>query len=425
MKKSFFQTVALLCAAVFVCSARAAFSPAGTVVFANLDTVAASIAGLAGKSADPVLKNAVPMALRNQAAVRLFGPMRSGMPGVAVCYVDAQAVAKLMASSRKNEAAFERTKRWTMLYPASISRAAFLQRHPDAKIVDKAGVICVPPGRHSRRTLYAWYSPDGKWATVASAPSLATHTYKAALGALGRPFKPGDLAFVRMSAAGARAVFQTDVCAGGEIVVRLTSAGLELRGTVQNRDVICPTLPASALSFGGVPGDVPLFGVTSLKDDIRSADIFALAGPDVATFVKKSLHFVPGRSSNAYYLPGAPKEKVLKGKQQMASTAPAASLLKPSERLMRILPEAKTHPAASVMFCSPTTVLRIYLPKVAATMGPMDSATLLTGARLLRRVRGDGAGFMGWREKGVDHFLLRISRDELRGTANLWSLLFL
>lgn len=424
MASPFRLAAAFICAAVFVLAAPAAFSPAGTVVFANLDEVAKSVAGLAGDGVDPVLKTAVPRAIRGQAAARLFGPMRRGMPGVAVCYVDAQAVAKLMAAPKRNEAAFERTKLWSVLYPASVGRADFLKRNPEAKVVDKSGVIHVPPGRHSRRAFYVWYSPDGNWAALAPAKSMAAHTYKAALPALGQPLA-GNLAIVKLDAPGARAIFQSDVCAGGTIFVRLAASGLELRGTVRNREAICPTLPAGAFSFAGVPGSAPLFGVTSLQDDIRSADIFALAGPDVASLVRKSLRFVKGRGVNAYYLPGAAATPEKPGKQKGASAAPPASSLPSAERLFRILPEARKNPAASVMFCSPTTVLRIYLPKVAATMMPADSMQMMLGVRMLRRVRGDGAGFMGWREKGVDHFLMRVSRDELRGTANLWSMMFL
>ena len=77
------------------------------------------------------------------------------------------------------------------------------------------------------------------------------------------------------------------------------------------------------------------------------------------------------------------------------------------------------------MFCSPTTVLRLYLPRIAATLMPLESAKMQMGVRMLRRVRGDGLGFMGWREGHDDKFLIRISRDELWGTSALWSSLFL
>jgi hypothetical protein len=76
------------------------------------------------------------------------------------------------------------------------------------------------------------------------------------------------------------------------------------------------------------------------------------------------------------------------------------------------------------MFCSPTTVLRLYLPRIAATLMPLDSAKMQMGVRLLRPARGDGMGLMGWREGHDDKFLVRISRDELYGTSALWSMLF-
>ena len=69
--------------------------------------------------------------------------------------------------------------------------------------------------------------------------------------------------------------------------------------------------------------------------------------------------------------------------------------------------------------------MRHCLPKVAAKMMPFDSAKLQVVLRLLRKVRGDGIGVMGWREGSQDKFFVRISRDELWGTANLWSAILL
>ena len=98
----------------------------------------------------------------------------------------------------------------------------------------------------------------------------------------------------------------------------------------------------------------------------------------------------------------------------------------PAARLAKILPEARALPAtANALFCSPTTVLRLCLPKVAAKMMPMDSAKLHVMLRLLRSARGDGLGCMSWHDGKMDRLLIRISRDELYGTANLWSMLFL
>ena len=57
-------------------------------------------------------------------------------------------------------------------------------------------------------------------------------------------------------------------------------------------------------------------------------------------------------------------------------------------------------------------------------MMPLDSAKMQMGVRLLRPVRGDGMGLASWREGRDDRFLVRISRDELYGTAGLWAMLF-
>ncbi len=388
-----------------VLQARAAFSPAGTVTFADLQTIAAEVASIGKGTADPLLTAAIPKAIRNQGAARLFGPMRRGMPGVAVCYVDAQQIARLAAARKASDAEFDRAKRWTVLYPATIGRGQFLKLHRDA-VVEKNGTVRIPPGAHSRRTLWAYWSADGQWASLAPSANMAVHVHQAAAQALRRPLG-NDLAHVRMDAAGARAVFQTDACAGGTISVRMTPAGLELRGTVRAAGTRLP-LPPGAMSFKHIPAHAVLFGVTSSPDDMRSADVFSLAGPEVAAFVKKSLAFVRAQGYSSYFLSGTAKRQ-----------PPARA------RMDRILPEAAARPAANVMFCSPTTVLRLYLPKIAATLMPLESAKMQMGVRMLRSVRGDGLGFMGWREGRDDKFLIRISRDELWGTSALWSSLFL
>ncbi|MGN0852037.1 MAG: hypothetical protein ACI4Q3_01525 [Kiritimatiellia bacterium] len=411
MKNAFFKTAALLCAAVFAFSAPAAYTPAGTVTFANLDTIADAVAGIAGKGPDPLLKSVLPKTIRGQVAARLFGAMRPGMPGVAVCYVDAAAVARLTASSqhnRRSDEAFDRTKFWAILYPASIKRAAFLQRHPEAK-ADRAGIIRIPPGPHSRRTFYAWYSPDGNWVTLAPSAAMATHTYKQGVAALARPLGR-DLAYVRLDSRGVRAIFQSDICAGAEFSVRMTPAGLELRGTARKVMIDRAYLPPGALAFSQVPANAPLFGATTDPKDIRSFDIFSLFGPDAAKLVQKSLLYRRGAGSSTFSLEG------VKG---------MGSALRPRDRLLRILPEAKTMPAANVMFCSLTTTLQVCLPKVASTLMPFESMRMHAAKRLLRAVRGDGMGFIGWREGDDDKYFIRISRDDLRGTSNLWSLLFL
>ena len=393
-----------LCATVLALHSPAAFSPAGTVTFTDLRVIAAHVESLARGKSDILLSQTLPQTIRNQGAARLFGPMRKGMPGVAVCYVDSALLAKLAASRSAKEADYDRAKRWAVLYPASIDRATFLKRHPDAAR-EKNGAFRIPPGPHSRRMLWVAWSADGRWASLAPTPNMAVHVHSAAAAALRRPLN-GELAFVRMDAAGARAVFQSDACAGASISVRMTKAGLELWGTVRAAGVRLP-LPPGAISFKHVPQNAPFFGVTSSPDDVRSTDVFSFAGPEVSAFVKKSLAFVKAQGYSTYFLNGAP------------GGAPP-----PKARLAAILPEATSRQAVNVMFCSPTTVLRFYLPKVAATMMPLQSAKMQMGVRLLRRVRGDGMGLASWREGHDDRFLVRISRDELYGTAGLWALLF-
>jgi len=391
-------------AALAAMQVRAAYSPAGTVLFTDLKVIAAHVESLDRSKSDLLLSDALPKKIRGQGAALLFGPMRRGAPGVAVCYVDSQLIAKLSAARKPSDAELDRAKRWAVLYPATIDRATFLRRHPNA-LKEKNGALRIPPGPHSRRTLWAYWSADGQWASLAASPNMATHVHSAGAAALRHPLN-GDLAFIRMDAAGARAVFQSDVCAGASISVRMTPAGLELRGTVRAAGVRLP-LPPGALSFKHVPPHAPFFGVTSSPDDVRSAEVFSFAGPEVSAFVRKSLAFVRAQGYSTYFLNG------VKG-----------SASHPSARLQKVLPEASTRQAVNVMFCSPTTVLRLYLPRIAATLMPLESARMQMGVRLLRRVRGEGMGLMSWREGHEDKFLVRISRDELWGTAALWSMLF-
>ena len=391
-------------AAIAALQAAAAFSPAGTVTFTDLNVIAAHVESLARNKNDPLLTQTLPNTIRHQGAARLFGPMRRGAPGVAVCYVDSQLIAKLTAARKAKDSDIERAKRWAVLYPATIGKAAFLKRFPNA-VREKNGAIRVPPGNHSRRTLWACWSQDGQWASLAPSAVMAVHVHTAAAPALRRPLN-GDLAFIRMDANGARAVFQSDACAGASISVRMTQAGLELRGTVRASGVRLP-LPPGVLSFKHVPDHAPFFGVTSSPDDVRSAEVFSFAGPEVSSFVRKSLAFVRAQGYSTYFLSG------VKGPTPH-----------PNARLQKILPEAAGRQSSNVMFCSPTTVLRLYLPRIAATMMPLDSAKMQMGVRLLRPVRGDGMGLMGWREGHDDKFLVRISRDELYGTSALWSMLF-
>ena len=406
--------LAVVClAALGVWCARAEIRPACTVTFADLPTIANQVASLGKGMTDPILTQLVPSAIRNQGAARLFGPMRAGAPGVAVCYVDAARIAQLTqrlnGRGRKPGAdEFDRAKFWSVLYPLTTTKAAFLAKHPDA-VPQKNGALRIPAGRHSRRTLYAYFTPDGKWAALGPTAMIAAHTPTAAAGALRRPLG-GDLAFVQMGPSGARALFQSDAFSGGTIVVRMTARGLELSGNVRLNTAHRPALPPAALSFPGVPTSAPLFGATSTPGDLGSADIFAMLDPAIADFIRKSLAFSRAPGANYYSL-------------NASADVPGGGA--PRVRLMKILPEANKPGLSNVMFCSPTTVLRLYLPKVADTLMPMESAKMRMAARLLKRVRGDGLGFMSWRAGKDDLFFIRISRDELRGTSSLWSMLFL
>ena len=410
MKKQF---VVICLAALGAWCARAEIRPACTVTFADLPTIASQVASLGKGTTDPVLTQLVPSAIRNQGAAKLFGPMSPGSAGVAVCYVDAAKLARLMQQlngrGRKPSAEeFDRAKWWSLLYPVKITKAAFLARHPDA-VPQKNGALRIPPGRHSRRTLYAFFTPDGKWAALGPSATIAAHTPAAAAGALRRPLG-GDLAFIQMGPSGARALFQSDAFSGGTIVVRMTVKGLELSGSVRLNDARRPALPPVALSFPGIPTSAPLFGATSMPGDLGSADIFAMLDPTIADFIRRSIAFTRAPGVNYYSL-------------HASADVPGGG--PPRVRLMKLLPEANKPGLSNVMFCSPTTVLRLYLPKVADTLMPMESAKMRMAARMLKRVRGDGLGFMSWRSGKDDLFFIRVSRDELRGTASLWSMLFI
>ena len=385
------------------------YRPAGTVVFANLETIARTVAGIPAKgSHDPILSDQVPKMIRNQGAAKLFGPMRPGAPGVAVCYVDPAIAARVAAAKRPSGADLDRVKRWCVVYPTAMTKAAFLQRHPTC-VTEANGTWRVPPGPHSRRTFWVWFSPDGQWAVLAPSSSIARHAFGAAAPVLSRPLG-NDLAHIRMDAAGTRAVFGSDLCAGGFLAIRMTPRGLELRGSARGIAMRRPPLPSGAMSLAGVPPSSPLFGVTTTPSDVRMAeDLFAKAGPEFGLFVRRSLQQLQGAGYSAYYL-----------------DVPEARGGAPAARLAAILPEARGMPAtANTMFCSPTTVLRHCLPKVAAKMMPLDSAQLHFALRLLRPARGDGLACMNWREGEEDKLLIRISRDELWGTAQIWSLMFL
>ncbi len=392
-------------------SPRLAYRPAGTVAFANLERIAQTVAGIAGKgSRDLVLTYTVPRAIRNQGAAILFGPMRSNAHGVAVCYVEPTISARVAASKHPSDSDLDRMKRWTIVYPTTMTRAAFLQRNPQA-VPDVLNTVRVPPGRTIKRTLWAWFAPDGQWAVLGPTPAMAANAYSFSASARARPLGQ-DLAYIRMDATGARAVFGTDVCAGGMIAVRMGPKGLELRGSGRLGKVFRKPLVPGALNFPGIPVTAPLFGTTTTPSDVHVAeDIFGMAGPEFGAYVRSSLRYLNGAGATGYFLDG---------------TGAANTGLSPAARLSKILPEAKLLPStANAMFCSPTTVMRLCLPKVAAKMMPFDSAKLQVVLRLLRQVRGDGMGVMSWREGTEDKLFIRISRDELWGLSNLWSTLLL
>ena len=403
--------------------ADGAYAPAVTVAFTDTRVIAAHVQALGRGTSDMLLNRSIPAAIANSPVAQLFGPMRPGSTGVAVCYVDSQVVARILATPagaagrKKREADLERAKHWTVYYPATVSQTALLKKRPGVKMVQ--GCLAIPPaqGQHGP-IVYACYSPDGKWVSVSVSPILAKHTAAAAAPALKQPLG-GNLAIIQMSATGSRALFQTDACAGGTILVRMRPGGLELDGTVRMK----PSAPAGALhpaafGFSYVPQTAPLFGATTSGNDIRSAEVFAIAGPEVSAFVRRSL--VEGRMRDvpamAYHLPAWTRP----GKP------PAKVNGTPRTRFAAILPEAlKRADLENVMFCSPTEVLRQSLPRIAAKLPIKDAVQLELGIRLLKPVRGDGLGFMSWRQGPNERFFIRISHDELRGTAGLWSALFL
>ena len=388
-----------------------AYRPAGTVAFANLETIAQTVKNIAGPgSKDLILTTTLPNAIRRPGAAMLFGAMRPGSHGVAVCYVEPTISARLANTKRPSDADLDRVKRWTVVYPTTMTRAAFQKNNPTA-VPDAMNTFRVPPGRHSQRTLWAWFAPDGQWAVLGPSPAMAAnaynYSYKARQRAIG-----SDLAYIQMDSAGARAVFGSGILSGGMVAVRMGRNGLELRGSGRLGAELRKPFPPGAMSFAGIPPETPLFGVTTTLADVQMAvDLFALGGPEFTAYIQQSLRFVHGKGASGYFIDG---------------TAAKGTGLSPAQRLDKILPEARMMPSAgNAMFCSPTTVMRHCLPKVAAKMGPFDSAKLQVVLRLLRQVRGDGMGAMSWREGDEDKFFIRISRDELWGTANLWSTMLL
>lgn len=396
------------------------FTPAATVRFADLRKIASSVSALGKSSGSMMMTTSIPAAIRNQRAARLFGAMRQGYDGVAVCFVDADAIARLSSPKMRGKAdsdAYDRAKRWSLLYPGTLSKAGFLKKRPDAK--EKQGVVVIPGAGRGTGPLYAIWSADGFWVAMSSSPSLAKATFGAAQGALKVPLGQ-NLARIRMDAHGAKAIFGDTSCSGGEINIALTLNGLELDGTVQRVGASGAVLPPGALAFAGVPADASLFGAASSPDDLRSADVFSLLGPSAGAIVKQSVSYL--RSSGGvqtYYIGAASSAKRGVKAQKPASAIP------PRTRLERIMPEVRKHADLDgVMFCSPVAVFRACLPKISASLPPGEEMKLRLAANLLGRTNGSGLGFMSWRESSRDRYFCRVSVDELRATAALWGTLF-
>ncbi len=416
MNKKFFALFSVCILAVL--QGFAAYSPSVTVTFANFKNITTAIQSIAVGTQDKIILSAVPMGIKNQPLVKLFGPMRAGANGAAVCYVDADAIRRILNSKpdnsmnaqKRRDIAIERAKHWTVLYPATFTRADLLRMRPDAT-VQKGGVIRIPAGQGLDRPMFAAYSPDGKWVAFAGVANLALHTFTSAKNAVSFPLGQ-NLVYMQMDAAGMCAIFQSSDYAGGSLSVKMTKMGLELNGVVRKvRSEPLSVLPPQALAFAGVPAAASLFGVTSAKNGSAAAgDVFAFFGPEFAAFVKSTLVFRPaaGGASNYYLNLAAKGAKVLGC---------------PQARFGRILPEAKNRPGLNnVMFCSIATVMRLCIPQITQRMPPGAGLKMSLAIPMLRGVRGDGVGFMSWREKGHERFFMRISKDELRGTARLWSL---
>lgn len=414
--------VALMACGVYSVWADGAFRPAATVAFTDTRIIAGHVQLLSKGAPDPLLSQAIPNAILGSPVARMLGPMRPGATGVAVCYVDSAVVARLLevpttaAQRRRREIDLERVKHWTVYYPATRSQAELIKIRPGTKMVQ--GCLAVPPAQGMRGPIvYVLYSPDGQYASVSVSPVLTRDTARAAAAALRRPLGK-NLAFITMDAMGARALLQSGVCGGGTIAIRMGGAGLEFDGVVRMPPLTHGLLPPGAMAFANVPANAPLFGAATYGQDIRGAEIFSIAGPEFGAFVKKSLALAqaPGSALTTYHLPawkrpGRPAPKVIAA---------------PRRRFAAILPEAaQRNNLENVMFCSPTEVFRQGLPRVAATLPITEATKYEASIRLLKPIKGDGLGFMSWREGPNEHFFMRISRDELRGTVGFWSMLFL
>ncbi len=406
-----------VCASAFF-QLSAAFSPSVTVTFANFQNITAAVQSIAEGTQDKIILSTVPSGIRNQPLVKLFGPMRPGANGAAVCYVDADAIARILSAKpdksmnaqKRRDIAIERAKHWTVLYPATFSRSDLLRIRPDATI-QKGGVIKIPAGQGLDRPMFALYSADGKWVAFAGVANLAVHTFTSAKNAIRFPLGR-NLVYMQMDAAGMRALFQSNDYAGGSVSVKMSATGLEVNGVIRRtHSEPLAALNPRLLSFAGIPSAASLYGITSAKNGSATAgDVFAFFGPEFAAFVKSALIFrQAGGGASNYYL-----NLALRG---------AKSAGAPQARFLRILPEARKCPGLNnAMFCSIANVMRLCIPRIVQSLPPGAGLKMSLAIPMLRNVRGDGAGFMSWRENGHDRFFMRISKDELRGTARLWSL---
>ena len=91
-------TVALMTGLACGAWADGAFAPAVTVTFTDTRTIAAHVQALGKGTSDLLLNRSIPAAIVGSPAARLFGPMRPGANGVAVCYVDSQVIARILAT---------------------------------------------------------------------------------------------------------------------------------------------------------------------------------------------------------------------------------------------------------------------------------------------------------------------------------------
>lgn len=398
----------------------AAFSPAATAEFADFKTISSQVQAIGKSMKDPVLGNAIPAAIRNHDFAKMFGAMPVGSVGAAVLYVDAAVVARMMddgadASARaKMESQLDRAKRWAILYPCTKTKAAFMRQYEGC--VENNGVIVLPAGRGRKYKSYVVFSPDGKYVSWSSASALAKHVHTAASRSVRRSLA-GNFAHISMNRFGAKVLFRGESFTGGDIYFRITSRGLEVSASLDDNEVL-RTLPVTAQSFVGVQPGIQLFGVTTAPNDGAASSIFTAAGPEVAGFIRNSMMFKRGiNSATTYYL---------NLKQRQGQKNAVINNLPPAERFAAILPEARGKKNLdTVMFCSPTAVLRMALPKIASKLPLTESVQLQAGLALLRKVRGDGLGYMVWRDGSKKRIFFRMSNDELRGTASLWGLLLL